>query len=255
MARHELKYLVPVRLQASLRRRLEPFLSLDSHARHHRDNTYTIHSIYLDTPGLDYYYEKDAGLWRRLKLRVRGYDEGGDEATVFLEIKRKAGDLGTKDRAPIRFRDLPAVLASGDAGRYLLGEVRSGKGADSACHFLYHVHRYSLRPAVLVRYDREAYFETEDPSVRLTFDKNLRGAAHPHLRDLYADIPVQPSLPGCFVLEVKFGTRFPEWLWPVMEEFRLERQSVSKYCTCVDDCRVLDRPGRLAAATDFPPWS
>lgn len=230
MERLEFKYLVPIENMDKLRNALMPFLERDAHTQSQRDD-YTVHSIYFDTLTLDYYYEKESGIQHRRKIRVRGYDTGSDTAPIFLEIKRKNNMSISKNRAPAEFRNLRQLFATGNIEQYV---PNSGTAKEDANRFFYHVFRHSLRPTVLVNYDREAFFQKFDDSVRITFDKNLRSIAYPKLEDLYKEENVKYSMPGFFVLEVKFFKGIPSWCKRILEEFQLERTAVSKYTISLD---------------------
>lgn len=253
MNRLEYKYLVPLEALSRLRQALFPFVEMDEYARNEAGE-YTVHSVYFDTFSLDYYYQKEAGIQHRRKLRVRGYNEGERDSPVFLEIKRKNNMAISKNRIPVLFKHVRDLFVSGDVERY----VGNGDGAPDAIgdarRFFYHVYRRSLRPAVLIRYEREAFFRKFNDSVRITFDKNLRSSPYPALEDLFREDGTSLSLPGRFILEVKLhegipsGAGIPSWLRAIMEDFKLERMSVSKYTICLDTHRM---PRRSSKESSF----
>ncbi|MBI2501643.1 MAG: VTC domain-containing protein, partial [Candidatus Latescibacteria bacterium] len=111
-ARLEYKYLIPASALDLVRRRLEPFVEPDCHRIPGRDQ-YTIRSIYFDTRGLDYYYQKESGIQHRRKLRLRGYNQRIPSSRGFLEIKRKDDMAVSKARASCLFDEV------GCAGRGL----------------------------------------------------------------------------------------------------------------------------------------
>src|SRR6476620_688759 len=101
--RYEHKYLVPERLIDRLRRRIEPFVQLDVHVRSQARHTYTVRNIYFDDARFKSYFEKDDGIEVRAKPRLRAYDAYRQDEFVFLEVKRRSGAIGSKDRAAIHF--------------------------------------------------------------------------------------------------------------------------------------------------------
>jgi hypothetical protein len=226
MPRYEYKYLVPGTELDRLRRALAPFVEKDAHVRDKLD--YTVNSIYYDTPTLDFYHEKLAGIQHRKKVRIRGYNLCEDDSRAFLEIKRKDNMAISKSRASVSFRDLGSVLNDGAVVPFPEAED------EDAARFLYQFRRRNLRPVVLVSYDREAFFQKFDPSVRVTFDKHLRSSAFPRLGDLYGNRHQVSSLHGHFVLEIKFHKGIPSWLKSALSTFLLEREAVSKYTICVE---------------------
>jgi hypothetical protein len=232
MKRLEYKYLVPVEDLAALRGALAPFVEADGHAR--QPGGYTVRSIYFDTPALDCYHQKEAGLQRRQKLRLRGYGAQQPQSLAFLEIKRKDDMAISKSRCPVPYRQIRALFASGDVGAHVPETPGFPRAAAEARGFFFHLYRRALRPTVLVVYEREAFYQHFDPSVRLTFDKELRSRLYPAVEELFAEEDLEPSLAGHFILEIKFSERFPSFLRALLEEFRLERRALSKYTICLE---------------------
>jgi hypothetical protein len=229
MSRLEFKYLVRLEDLDALRKALLSFLDPDPFTPS-GSNEYTVRSVYLDTFGLDDYYEKESGVQHRQKVRVRGYNEQSLDTRVFLEIKRKDNMAIAKVRASVRFKDLRSLLESGDVERY----VPRPEAREEARRFLFHIYRHSRKPMVLIQYEREAYFYRFDSSVRLTLDKNLRSLAFPELEDVYEETRTRLSFPGHFLLEVKFSKGVPSWFKGILHSFGLERTSFSKYCESLD---------------------
>ena len=64
MTRFEYKYLLPDGELPRLREALSPVTDADGYVPPDRGE-YTVRSIYFDTPALDYYYQKLAGIQRR----------------------------------------------------------------------------------------------------------------------------------------------------------------------------------------------
>jgi hypothetical protein len=244
MARLEYKYLLPVPALDLVRRRLEPFVEPDCHRLPGRDQ-YTIRSIYFDTRGLDYYHQKESGIQHRRKLRLRAYNERTSDSRVFLEIKRKDDMAISKARASCLFDEVEALFAGGDLDRYLEGGEESRSDARA---FFYHLHRYALRPVVLVTYEREAYFGRHLPGLRLTLDQHLRSAPFPAIGDLYSESQMLPSLRGHCIFEVKFSLGRPAWLMELLDELELERLALSKYTIALDEHRIPQRNGFSALA-------
>ncbi len=230
--RSEYKYLVPNEALPALRARIAPFVSLDRHGRGFEERGYTVRSLYLDTVSLRYYHEKMAGINVRRKLRVRAYNHHKAGDWVFLEIKRKVGRKVTKNRAPVSYEDLGPLFATGDVDRYIQPDSHYPDAHDDARRFFYHVYRYNLRPTHLTVYEREAFLGRFDGTLRVTFDRNLRGGSYPKLGEIYHEAGLRHVFPGHFILEVKYNTRFPAWLRSVLGPYGLRHRALSKYCLC-----------------------
>lgn len=243
--RYELKYPAPRETLEPLRRALEPFVVRDGHTPPDHLG-YTIHSIYFDTPGFECYHQKVSGIQHRYKVRLRGYNGGGNDAPVVLEIKRKDDRVVSKARAWVPHRDLEALLTTGDVERYAVANSGDARSAEDVRRFLYRIRRHGLRPVVLIRYEREAYFGRFNNDLRITLDCNLRSRAFPGATELFGRQPLVQSRRDTYVVEVKHYGASPSWLKSILNDFGLKRGPFSKYCTCLDD---LDLPHRASRST------
>ena len=234
--RHELKYLVDERDRQRFANAITPFVRTDAHASGETP-TYTVRSAYFDTPGLRDYADKLSGDESRRKVRVRAYDAPGS-GPVFLEVKRKRGSVGWKDRAR-----MPAA----EAARLLGGAHPAPEADDAVFRFLYRLRAEHRRPTLLVTYDRQPLVGRFDPTLRITFDRRLRCAAYPRLGptlDGLYDEALTPLLPGRFILEVKFDRVFPSWLRGPLASIGAKQQALSKYAMGLE-ARIQEAPWRF----------
>ena len=256
--RLEYKYLFPMSALDAVRREIRPYVEADPHARKREDNTYTVRSIYMDTPNFECYRTKVDGMCYRFKYRVRGYDTPMGRDVIFLEIKRKRVNAISKNRAPLHFEDLSALLQTGDIDSHILSFSGNGREKADAGRYLYHYHAKGLRPVVLIHYDREAYVGRFDDSLRITFDKNLRSGIYPALDDLYSEERARFAMTQSFILEVKFHHGLPAWVTALIRRHGLMRQSLSKYTICLEShreplcfSRCLGTPNRVEKANVY----
>lgn len=232
--RWELKYLVPNKYLDALRSEIAPYTYLDKHGLGYEETGYTVRSIYLDSRSLTFYFEKKAGIKIRRKLRVRGYNVNRPTDWIFLEIKRKQEQAVSKNRAPLLFKDLEALFSDGRVADYIRSDDYFPNALDDARRFFFHVFRYDLRPTDMTVYEREAFMGCFDPTLRITFDRNLRGRYYPLLGELYCNDGLRSVLPGYFIMEVKYNTQYPGWLKPLIGKYHLQNQSISKYSLCLE---------------------
>jgi len=105
MYKREIKYLLPVELLPKVRDILTPYMRLDKFAGPKEDPDYTVRSIYFDTRKLKFYHEKNEGLQKRLKVRIRSYNTYTPKSIAFLELKRKEGAyIFIKSNSKIRIK-------------------------------------------------------------------------------------------------------------------------------------------------------
>ena len=219
-ARHELKFFINRAELAALRARLRPVLAMDPYCVGGRP--YAIRSLYLDDIDDAAYYDKINGVRDRDKYRIRIYRHS--DAEIFLERKRKIGDLIQKSSAQIS-RKLCEQIISGDP-----------RGLQTSSNPLLRdvyvqMRTKLMRPAVIVDYEREAYLHPAE-NVRITFDLKLRTGLHS--RNLFdAGIPtVCPLEPGVEILEVKFDNCLPDYIRALLDGIQADRSAVSKYVLC-----------------------
>ncbi len=229
--RKEFKYFVPLVRLADLRERLLAHMDYDPYCKRYEAKSYPVRSIYLDTHGLLFYYEKLESLKVRKKLRLRTYDSANSLTVAFLEIKRKIGNAVYKERAAIPYTEIVNIL-NGSKVTLIHPEIFTQQTALN--RFLYLVNKLNLQPIVLITYEREAFQGIDDPSLRITMDQNVRSHMTDNFDDLLSESDMRTMVDLHFVLEVKFSRQMPLWLRGIVRDFRLRLQSISKYCEGVD---------------------
>jgi hypothetical protein len=84
-------------------------------------------------------------------------------------------------------------------------------------------------PKAHVAYFREAWVSTQDNSIRVTMDRDVRCAV-----ERAADLGLEPRNPvmpfvGHVILELKFTGRYPNWFRDLVQTFGLVRGAAAKY--------------------------
>lgn len=227
--RLEYKYIVPSHKLESLRKLIMPFVEYDPYSNVDESGEYTVKSIYLDTKRFKDYHDKREGVYKRKKIRIRGYNKTTNDSKIFLEIKKKIGSHVYKNRSRILFSELKNFLKHKN-----LDLIDSTKNRSDAENFLHYYVKGSLNLVTLVTYEREAFFSKFDKSLRITFDKNIRYKKAENCDILFSeDTDVINS--DFFILEIKFAKGFPDWLQKILQSQNLKRQSFSKYTTSVEE--------------------
>jgi SPX domain protein involved in polyphosphate accumulation len=235
--RWELKYYIHPHEMDLVRCLIEPFMHIDKYANGHRDGRYIVRSIYFDTPSMRFYHEKEAGTKIRRKLRVRTYNQYEPDSVSFLEIKRKNNNAIIKERVRMPWLDAMTLLnySNNCAGPKVLSKLAlTHASAASVNRFISMMSLMSLRPVVLVVYDREAYVGNENSRVRVTFDCDVRSAINPKLEDIFENRDLRHLTNRRQILEVKFDGVMPAWLRPVTSHLDRSHQAISKYCHGID---------------------
>jgi len=233
MKKIEYKYLVPDRLLASFRQALMPYVIWDKYSELRVDKHYTVKTIYFDTSRLDFYQEKLSGLKRRKKIRIRGYNEATPDKLVYLEIKRKDGQIISKSRAPLPYSHLSDTLLNNGIEEFIICD-NENENLKNGKSFLYYLRSQNLIPTIKVVYEREAYFARMNPNLRITLDSNLRSSLQVEYEGFFEDRNMIYAIPTRSILEIKTSSGFPFWLQQLIGSKGLQLQALSKYTICME---------------------
>ncbi len=234
-SRYECKYLIPHRQLDEVRAWIGMFLVPDRHALALPHYTYTIGSLYLDSPHLMLYRMTAAGLKNRFKLRIRSYSDD-PAAPLFFEIKRRIDRVIRKSRVTLAREDGRRILG----GELLPCHVAAGENCHHLETFMELARAIGAAPMARIRYRREAYESPAGDTVRLTLDSALTYAPTPGV-DFSFDgagwgtVPMSGTL-----LEVKFNDHYPKWIAEMIRRLELAKIPFSKYNLSIE--RMLHAP-------------
>jgi len=195
--RHELKYNVSTANYYLLSTKLKSVLKPDKHAG--PDGRYHIRSLYFDDFRNTALFEKNAGVPRRKKYRIRIYNLNDD--VIKLECKNKLDYYISKETVNLTREQADKIIA-GDVTFLAKSDNRLLRAFYLECR------RNLLRPNVIVDYYREAYVYPVG-NVRLTFDIGLHTGLNS--KDLFnkeiltigiSDYPI--------IFEIKYDNVLPE---------------------------------------------
>ncbi len=238
--RKEYKYFASWELLEPLRERFLQYMGHDPFCVGREQNKYAVRSIYIDTPRLLFYNEKIDGLKIRKKLRVRVYNTLEPHAKAFLEIKRKIEDTVFKERVKMPLEE--TIHLMNGANIYINDGSISFTEVAALEKFKYLTKRLGLIPTVLITYEREALVGIDDPSLRVTFDLNVRSYPNPLMEDIFREEDLAEIASDYFILEVKFNGRMPVWIRNIIRDFKLRVQAISKYCNGIDTWEMTSKP-------------
>ena len=229
LARFEFKYHLPPDQSIFARDYIAQFLDRDPEAG--QAGSYTVTSLYFDTPHLSDYYEKGGGFLVRKKLRARIY---GSELTaetpnIFLEVKKKYDMAFLKHRVRLSREEWDEFLS----GKYssLLARPRKSHAQKDLEAFLFLLLSEGRTPQYFIRYIREPFISTIGDPIRVTFDSAIECASHDSLSSPAHTYPTASELT---VLEVKFTESLPYWFTRLERDLNLARDTYSKYANGVD---------------------
>ncbi len=221
--RHEMKYLINKKDMDVTVGRLREFAEPDIHAR---DGRYFIRSLYYDDIYNTAYDEKESGVEKRCKFRIRSYDH--DSSYICLEKKIKQGAFVRKESAVIT-RDEYDQIRSGQTSFLLKNNEKVANDFALACRM------NGLRPAVIVDYDRVPFIYKAG-NVRITFDMNVR--AVPEEYDIFEKDVRSYEVLGqdILIMEVKYTEFLPDIFRVILPDINC-RIAASKYVMSIDTLR------------------
>ena len=107
--------------------------------------------------------------------------------------------------------------------------------------------RWLAQPMVWVRYRREAYVGIINSDIRITLDRNLCCSPARGLVGTETATSWLPVETRNVILELKFDDSYPDWVAGLIQRFRLNRRSYSKYGYSVRR-GLLDQTGAVPLA-------
>jgi len=216
--RQEFKYYVAEDKLESLRQSLTQVMEIDQNSIG-QSNSYTITSIYFDTPFEEDFEEKVDGIKSREKFRIRIYNNNYD--LIKFESKKRVETVIKKTSVVISKEDTES-LCNGDYSSFRNSENEFLQMSYSK------LVSGGYRPIIVVEYDREAYFLPYG-NIRITFDMNLRtyNSDTDFLNLQHASIPVFKN--NLQILEVKHSIPLPSHLQLILSKIPAARNSISKF--------------------------
>jgi hypothetical protein len=222
---YELKFLVDEDRALEIMDWARTHLAPDPHADSESGDGYQVNSLYLDTPKFDVFHR--TGFCGRRKYRLRRY---GDEAIVWLELKKKRKGRVRKRRVSVAEPDLVRLLTQ--------PSVPDWEGE----WFRKRLDRQCLTPVCQVTYQRFVRIGTgTDGPIRLTIDGTLRATTAADWNIPSNSLPGESLINGQRIIELKFCETLPTLFRGLIQDHELQLTSFSKYRTSVEACVPLTR--------------
>lgn len=214
--RYELKYLLSPQQKQRVLEAMEDFMEPDRYGRT------TIRNLYFDTDNYRLIRRSLDKPAYKEKLRLRSYGPAGPDSAVFVELKKKYEEVVYKRRVSLPQRQ---------AMDWLLGQEKCPLDTQIAREVNYFLNFYqTLRPAVFLSYERQAFFAKDGSDFRVTFDENI--LCRQESVSLEAPVYGTPILPeGKCLMEIKCSGGIPLWMTQVLSREKIFKSSFSKYGT------------------------
>ena len=218
--RHELKYFINMHEYMYLKERLSGILKKDKHGL--VNDEYHIRSLYFDDVYNSAFTEKELGVFKRKKYRIRIYNM--TDKLIKLEKKSKYGQYISKEMISLTRKGFYKLLR--EENEFLI------QSNNKFLQELYiEIKTKLLKPVVIVDYEREAYI-LEAGNVRITFDKNLRAGINSFdifdkniATKIIFDKPIM-------IMEVKYDSFLPSHVRNILQIDSHNISAASKYVMC-----------------------
>lgn len=212
--RVEDKYLMDRKEADAFLKAVSPYLKPDRYFCYH------CHTIYFDNDSAQLISTSLSHPPYKMKLRLRTYSDPDDDTPVFLETKKKYGDIVYKKRF---------MMTDLEAKEYLYEGIAPHTDNSTSREIDYLIHYYHLKPKVYIGYDRICYVSKTDADARFTLDSHITYRTNDvSLHETGEEKELQK---GMFILECKVSDRYPMWLTKILSSHHLYKSSFSKYGT------------------------
>ena len=155
--RVEKKYALTKKQYEEFLKRIQNKVLPDSHGKS------TIYNIYFDTNQYELIRNSIEKPIYKDKVRIRCYEVPNLDSKVFVEIKRKYDGIVSKRRICCTLREFYE-------NRICQESLENKQVADE---LNYYFSLYNLKEKVFISYDREAFYDKNNPEFRITFDSNI----------------------------------------------------------------------------------
>ena len=208
--RYEKKYILTAEQFQQLSSALEDYTIPDEYGQT------DIYTIYYDTPDFLLVRRSLEKPIFKEKLRLRVYEKPANFSTAFVEIKRKCGKIVYKRRFSLPYEKALAYFQNPFGDMQITKEI------------CYSLHCYpQIQPAMAIMCTRISKVAKADPSLRITFDSDIRWNRDPINLTEISDNMLLP--PGSRIMEIKASQSIPLWLTRLLTHYSCYPGSFSKY--------------------------
>lgn len=219
--RTEAKFLINQNIYEILNEKLLKYMTPDKF--NEKNGLYTISNIYYDTEDNHLIRTSLSKPDYKEKFRLRSYGIPKLEDKVFLEIKKKVNGIVNKRRTSMKL-----MTAYNFINNRIKPEIKPYMNAQVINEIAYMQKLNNLKPKLYLAYDRQAFFEKDNNSLRITFDTNIRTRRNELGLEIgdHGDLLLDNKT---WLMEIKVEGSIPLWLSRLLSENKIYKTSFSKY--------------------------
>ena len=241
-SRYEFKFLLNKKKAKLIENESQHFMKFDENANKKNDYRYFVRSLYFDNIDSANFYEKVDGMKIRKKYRLRTYSKINSSSNlIFLEMKGRTNQRTYKKRTLINSTDLHIFF---NKNKYLNLLNIYGKDNLVINNFLFDTYRKNIFPRVLIDYKRRPYINQNGLNFRLTFDSDIVSSKSNKLFDEKNILSWEECRAGYTILEVKFERSITPWFHRIIQNYNLERLSISKFVIGIEQSKIAQETSR-----------
>lgn len=222
-SRKEEKYIVKNDIYKKIVKDIENKMIADEYSKN--NSFYQICNIYYDTEDNNLIRTSLKKPKYKEKIRLRSYGVPNKDTKVFLEIKKKYKGCVNKRRTTLKLKEAYEFANTGN-----IPEIKEYMNFQIIKELNYAIKTYKIMPKVYIAYQRRAFFDSNNPNFRLTFDKNIISRREDIALEygIFGERIIEPDE---MIMEVKYNERMPLWFIEIIRKHNLQKTSFSKYGT------------------------
>ena len=237
--RHELKFVVSLDDGTDFFQSCLSYCHPDAHADSFQ--SYEVASLYYDTEDLRFYRDREESVGYRRKIRLRSYNLNQEPTALFIEIKEKHRNKGTKKRLKFKdkdflnnYKNFEDLTISECLKHYdnQCSDDSAGNNHPVARELKYLDEVLKLEPKLIVRYVRRTLISNSEDTLRITLDQRLTTGGR---QMAFYDAKQEKYFlsPQKAILEIKSNDQLPVWLQNLLLKYGFSKTRYSKYCDAV----------------------
>ncbi len=201
---------------------------------------YTVRNVYYDTENNGILYRCSNKPDYKEKVRIRSYyPVKNDSDEVFLEIKKKINGVVVKRRVTLPYCDAVNFLEKG-----IKPNVNDFSSKQTVLEIENFLKKYPVKPYSFIKYERLAFFDKNNPHIRLTVDNDIKiRTENPDIKNENATQYLIDK--DKFIAEIKFDNAIPLYLAEILSECNVSMQGFSK-CGTIYEQKILEKKNNIS---------